>query len=179
MPGTIALGATEGRTEAEAKKKGPWGKKQESEMALAKELMKTCWGMYLATETGLAPEIMYFDIDNPPHMEKDGIQSSGPLDDGYGMWRKDYVIHAADHHNLQRPETVESLFYMWRITGEPMYRRWGWEMFKAFVKHTAVEDGAGFTSLDNANSIPPVQRDNMESFWLVGRIFLDHGSRQK
>jgi hypothetical protein len=168
MPGTIALAATGGRTEAQAKKEGPWGAKQESEMALARELMKTCWGMYLVTETGLAPEIAYFDIDDPPKMEKDGIQISKPLsDDENASWRKDYIIHSPDQHNLQRPETVESLFYMWRITGESMYRRWGWEMFKAFIKYTAVEDGAGFTSLDNANQIPPPQRDNMESFWLV------------
>ncbi len=168
MPGTIALAATEGRTEAEAKKRGPWGKKQESEMALARELMKTCWGMYLVTETHLAPEIAYFAIDDPPKMEADGIPISNPIsDDGHGSWRKDYIIHSQDQHNLQRPETVESLFYMWRITGETMYRRWGWEMFKSFIKHTAVEDGAGFTSLDNANAIPAVWRDNMESFWLV------------
>jgi hypothetical protein len=72
-----------------------------------------------------------------------------------------------DNHNLQRPETVESLFYMWRITGDEMYREWGWEMFKSFMKYSAVEEGGGFTSLSDANVIPPVTKDNMESFWLV------------
>ena len=72
-----------------------------------------------------------------------------------------------DNHNLQRPETVESLFYMWRITGDEMYRGWGWEMFKSFMKYSAVEEGGGFTSLSDANVIPPVTKDNMESFWLV------------
>ena len=98
-------------------------------------------------------------------------------------------IHPTDHHNLQRPETVESLMYMYRITGDEIYRHWGWEMFKNFVKHTAIveedrletepaspETSAAaaprsriraFTCLSDANSIPPVQRDDMESFWLA------------
>ncbi|KAJ3077486.1 Mannosyl-oligosaccharide 1,2-alpha-mannosidase IB, partial [Quaeritorhiza haematococci] len=29
---------------------------------------------------------------------------------------------------LLRPETVESIFYMWRFTHDPMYREWGWEI---------------------------------------------------
>ena len=40
-------------------------------------------------------------------------------------------------------------------------------MFKSFVNYTAVEDGGGFTSLSNANVIPPVIKDNMESFWMA------------
>ena len=48
-----------------------------------------------------------------------------------------------------------------------MYREWGWEMFQSFLNYTAVEDGGGFTSLSNANTIPPKTKDNMESFWLV------------
>lgn len=28
---------------------------------------------------------------------------------------------------ILRPETVESFFYMWRITGEQQYQEWGWK----------------------------------------------------
>ncbi|KAA6416321.1 MAG: glycoside hydrolase family 47 [Lasallia pustulata] len=147
MPGTIALGATGGLPEAEAKKSPTWGKQQEEEMALARELTKTCWGMYKVTATGLAPEIAHFKIDEPAHMESDGILASGPLDEAEDAeWRSDYVIKDLDSHNLQRPETVESLFYMWRITGEEMYREWGWEMFKAFVEYTEAGGGGLYQS---------------------------------
>lgn len=60
MPGTIALGATGGKTLKDARKSSSWGKKQDEEMSLARELMKTCWGMYKVTKTGLAPEIAHF-----------------------------------------------------------------------------------------------------------------------
>ena len=168
MPGTIALAATGGLTVTEVKKQGKWGKNDESQLQLATELTKTCWAMYKVMATGLAPEIAHFNIADPPHMEKDGILPSAELIEGErAKWRDDFIIKANDNHNLQRPETAESLFYMWRITGDPMYREWGWEMFKSFVKYTAADDGAGFTSLAHANEIPPILKDNMESFWLV------------
>jgi mannosyl-oligosaccharide alpha-1,2-mannosidase len=169
MPGTIAFGATGGLTLEEARKLPTWGTKQEEEMELAVELMKTCWGMYKATATGLAPEITYFNIYDPPQMMRHGARKGpetlDPADDA--DWRQDYVIKPADTHNLQRPETVESLFYMWRITGNENYRNWGWEMFESFVKHTLLDDKSGFSSIGNVNQIPAPSRDNMESFWLV------------
>ena len=34
---------------------------------------------------------------------------------------------------LLRPETVESYFYLWRLTKDPMYREWGWDVVKVWV----------------------------------------------
>ena len=168
MPGTIALGATEGLPEAEARKLPTWNSKKDEEMRLARELTQTCWGMYKVMATGLAPEIAHFHIDNPPMEESAPHQAPKSFDDPDGAdWKQDFLIKSNDNHNLQRPETVESLFYMWRITGDVMYREWGWEMFKSFMNYTAVPEGGGFTSLSNANTIPPQTKDNMESFWLV------------
>lgn len=176
LPGTIALAVTGGSTASKAKARlgTAWTKKHEEDLELAKELMKTCWGMYKVMETGLAPEIAYFEVDDPPRkwvpLDQNPPQSAS-LDGGHDrQWTKDYDIHSNDVHNLQRPETVESLFYMYRITGDPIYREWGWEMFESFVKHTQVlENGVpyAFTSLDNTRHIPARQRDNMESFWLA------------
>ncbi|KAI5466327.1 family 47 glycoside hydrolase [Mariannaea sp. PMI_226] len=168
MPGTIALGATGGLTEAEARKLSTWSKKNEDDMVLARELMQTCWGMYKYMATGLAAEITYFNIANPPPAADSPHQAPKGFDaDPAADWRADFAVKSNDVHNLQRPETVESLFYMWRITGDVQYREWGWEMFKSFINHTAVENKGGFTSLDNANIVPPRTRDNMESFWLA------------
>ncbi|EWZ50710.1 Mannosyl-oligosaccharide 1,2-alpha-mannosidase [Fusarium oxysporum] len=168
MPGTIALAATEGLTEAQARKLPTWSKKNEEDMQLAREVMETCWGMYKYMATGLSAEITYFEIDNPPTAY--GNPRNGPVNfdtSPDAEWRKDFTVKSGDVHNLQRPETVESLFYMWRITNDNRYREWGWEMFKSFMNHTAVRNGGGFTSLRNANVVPPKVRDNMESFWLA------------
>ncbi|KAI4186922.1 MAG: hypothetical protein L6R41_003152 [Letrouitia leprolyta] len=168
MPGTIALAATGGKTVAEAKKAGKWGKKEQADLDLAIELTKTCWGMYQTAATGLAPEITYFEIDDPPKMEADGpFQSAELVSDASAEWKDDYVIKGQDAHNLQRPETVETLFYMWRITGDERYREWGWEMFLSFMNYTKAGGDGGYTSLSTVLDVPPAQRDNMESFWLL------------
>ncbi|KAJ4370676.1 mannosyl-oligosaccharide alpha-1,2-mannosidase [Neocucurbitaria cava] len=171
LPGTIALAATGGAPLSEARKQPGWGKLQEEDMQLARELTKTCMGMYKVTATGLAPEIAHFELDDPPKMyrteilaSKSNLEVDVPAGEG---WKADFNIKVADAHNLQRPETVESLLYMWRITGDEVYREWGWEMFEAFVKHTIVENGGGFSSVGNVNTVPPPSRDNMESFWLA------------
>lgn len=168
MPGTIALAVTGGLTEAEARKLPTWNAQSERDMQLARELTQTCWGMYKYMKTGLAAEITFFNLPKPVLPEDSKHQAPADFDpDPDAEWRKDFTVKSSDQHNLQRPETVESLFYMWRITGDVKYREWGWEMFKSFMTYTAVEDGGGFTSLSNANTIPPVTRDNMESFWLA------------
>jgi mannosyl-oligosaccharide alpha-1,2-mannosidase len=168
MPGTIALAATGGLSEAEAKKLPTWNKQKEEDMRLARELIHTCWGMYKYMATGLAAEITYFKIASPPLPESAAHSAPAEFDPSPdASWRQDFNVKPFDSHNLQRPETVESLFYMWRITGDVKYREWGWEMFKSFMNYTAVEEGGGFTSLSNANVLPPARKDNMESFWLA------------
>jgi mannosyl-oligosaccharide alpha-1,2-mannosidase len=168
LPGTIALGATGGRTEAEARKLPSWTDKKESEMQIARELMKTCYGMYAVTATGLAPEITWFRATQTSLQPNSGPARPLPRSsDSVKDWLEDYEIRPLDAHNLQRPETVESLFLMWRITQDPIYREWGWTIFRAFQEHTRLLDGEGFTSLQDVRQVPPPRRDNMESFWLV------------
>lgn len=175
MPGTIALAVTGGKSVAEAKSRlgSEWTAQHDENLQLAEELMKTCWGMYKTTATGLAPEIAYFNIDSPPRSYDPSIKSADI--DWHSTtdtdWKGDYDIHSNDVHNLQRPETVESLFYMYRITRDLKYRAWGWEMFQAFENYSKVLDDDNvkyaYTSLGNINKLPPPQRDNMESFWLA------------
>lgn len=43
--------------------------------------------------------------------------------------------------NILRPETVESLFYLLRLTGNETYKEWGWDIVQAFEKNSRVESG--------------------------------------
>lgn len=158
LPGTIALAATGGVALKKAREID-WSAEREQQMDLARDLTKTCWGMHAVTDTGLSPEITWFSA--LPSGE------AARRSDRLSSWKKDYIVKPLDSHNLQRPETVESLFVMWRITGDPIYREWGWKIFQAFERHTFVGEGRGYTSVNDVNSVPPPSRDNMESFWLV------------
>jgi hypothetical protein len=64
------------------------------------------------------------------------------------------------------PETIESLFLAYRSTGDEKYREEGWKIFQAFEKHCKVRHG-GYASIENVETVPAVQVDKMETFWLV------------
>ena len=64
-----------------------------------------------------------------------------------------------------RPEAIESVFIMYRATGDVYWREKGWEMFKAIEKHTIATFGA--SAINDVTSEKPVAVDQMESFWLA------------
>ncbi|KAH6864713.1 mannosyl-oligosaccharide 1,2-alpha-mannosidase [Alternaria rosae] len=168
-PGTIALGATNGLTEAEARRLPSWNNDTSQQMKLARKLTKTCWGMYKVTDTGIAPEFVWFQASDDSLQSRKSMPRA-PLarsSNSEEVWKKDFNIKPLDAHNLQRPETVESLFMMWRITKDPIYPEWGWEIFQAFLDYSTVPLREDFISLNDVNAIPPPRRDNMESFWLA------------
>ena len=110
----------------------------------AEDIAELCHQFYV-TETGLAPEISYFNLNDPE--------------------KPDLDIHTNDRFSILRPETVESYFYLWRITKNEKYREWGWTFFENLQKFAKVENG--YTSIGNVQSAArPQPKDKMESFFL-------------
>jgi mannosyl-oligosaccharide alpha-1,2-mannosidase len=99
-------------------------------LELAKELMYTCWQFYERNPTGIAPEIAGFD--------------SGTVKQR-GM--KDFFNQAP--HYLLRPETVESLMYLYRATKDPKYRDWGWAIFEVRVSTVSYLAFSNFRILES------------------------------
>ncbi|KAF7182209.1 hypothetical protein CNMCM7691_001688 [Aspergillus felis] len=66
---------------------------------------------------------------------------------------------------LLRPEAIESVFYMFRITGDNYWREKGWEMFQAVSKHTRTE--IAHSAINDVTLEKSKKRDTMESFWLA------------
>lgn len=124
----LALGAHSGAVE---------GAEADRHMDLAKQLMRTCYEFYARQPTGLAPEIVQFRMDGSAATAAAGVSSDAP---------PAFTIDARATHSLLRPETVESLFVMWRVTGDPLYREWGWQIFESLRTFARV-DGAGYSGL--------------------------------
>ena len=81
--------------------------------------------------------------------------------------KEDLYVKPADTHNLLRPETVESLYYMYKFTKNKKYQEYGWKIFESFEKFTRVESG-GYTSIDDVKSPGNLRpKDKMESFFLA------------
>jgi len=105
------------------------------------EITKTCYEVYHRMPTGIFPEIVYFD--DP---ENDFRARSDP-------------------HYILRPETVESLFIMYRMTGDPIYQEWGWEIFNSIVAACKVEHG--FSGIRDVTRVPPSHDNVQQSFFLA------------
>ncbi|KAE8450071.1 hypothetical protein EG329_007211 [Mollisiaceae sp. DMI_Dod_QoI] len=66
---------------------------------------------------------------------------------------------------ILRPEAIESVWYMYRITGDPSWQEKGWKMFEAIINATSVK--YGHTAVYDVTEASPYHQDSMESFWLA------------
>ncbi|KAL2072364.1 hypothetical protein VTL71DRAFT_11707 [Oculimacula yallundae] len=66
---------------------------------------------------------------------------------------------------ILRPEAIESVWYMYRITGDPIWQEKGWKMFEAIINATTTEHG--HSAIYDVTADDPVKVDSMESFWLA------------
>jgi len=127
------------------------GPNKDKHMRVARGIAKTCYEMYRRQASGVAPEFINFVNGN------------------------DFVNGA--NHNLLRPEALEAMFVMWRMTGDPIYRQWGWEMFQGFERSSKTS--SGYSGLTDVTRSPAPQDDAMQSFFLAetlkyaGMLFTD------
>jgi Glycosyl hydrolase family 47 len=111
------------------------------DLQTAKALTYTCYQMYARMNTGIAAEYVRFELGR----------------DLEAAWDAP--------HYLLRPEAVESFFILNYLTGDPVYREWGWEVFLAIEKHCKTKFAYG--ALPNVQDASGTPRDSMESFFLA------------
>jgi mannosyl-oligosaccharide alpha-1,2-mannosidase len=68
-------------------------------------------------------------------------------------------------HYKIRPEAIESVFILYRITGDAFWYQAGWDMFQAIQKHTKLP--IAHSAIDDVTSSAPKKANEMESFWLA------------
>lgn len=107
----------------------------------AKALTYTCWQMYERQQTGISPEYVEF-----PGGQDLVVPSRAPF----------YIL---------RPEAAESLFVLHQLTGNPIYREWGWKMFQAIERYCKTTYGYG--AHPDVRDTGRVPDDRMESFFLA------------
>ncbi|EEH48890.2 uncharacterized protein PADG_04969 [Paracoccidioides brasiliensis Pb18] len=131
----------------------------ETHIEIGRKLTDGCIWTYQNTPTGLMPEIFRMEACKSPFNckfdFKQWISDHGSQHIGFTLVR--------DGHYRLRPEAIESVFYLYRITGDRKLQDTAWEMFQAIEKHT-------HTDLANASLRDVMQpelgnEDSMESFW--------------
>lgn len=72
---------------------------------------------------------------------------------------------AKDPRYILRPEAIESVFILWRITGKEEWRETAWNMFQAVAN--ATETAFANAAVMDVTVVGSQQEDYMESFWLA------------
>lgn len=147
---------------------------------LGAKLTEGCIYAYRSMPSGIMPEI--FDITpcesrlscpwNASAWEEEVLRRS------YGHSHADFEVTVEnqklppgftdlrDRRYLLRPEAIESVFIMYRITGHEEYLDHAWDMFLSIVRATQTAFGNG--QVFDVTADPPVEPENkMESFWLA------------
>lgn len=155
------------------------------ELLIARKLVDGCIWAYNATATGIMPEVFKLVPCNDPN-ECQWNQDK---------WYAAIVGRPDGHHNLTleertmaqnqietykfppgfydiqdrsyklRPEAIESVFIMYRLTGDPTLLEAAWKMFAIIENHTRTRYGhAGLKDVMNPDA---PKDDKMESFWLA------------
>ncbi|RDW77965.1 alpha-1,2-Mannosidase-4 [Coleophoma crateriformis] len=130
-----------------------------SELKMAGKLTESCVWAYKNTPTGIMPEIFYV---NPCPEKGPCVWREEPLKTPWGPNGMTKVFDAT--YSL-RPEAIESVFIMYRLTGDKLWQEKGWEMFQAVMKYTTTE----IANAKLLNVMDPKSKtvDSMESFWLA------------
>ncbi|EYC38168.1 hypothetical protein Y032_0738g1955 [Ancylostoma ceylanicum] len=112
-----------------------------STMKLAEELGRTCHESYIRTTTHIGPEMFYFNGE------------------------EDATSRNSENGYILRPEVIEGFFYLWRLTGKPMYREWVWDAIQAIDKYCRVE--GGFSGIYDVYDPKKGHDDVQQSFFLA------------
>jgi mannosyl-oligosaccharide alpha-1,2-mannosidase len=123
-------------------------------MDVGRKISEGCAWTYKNAPNGIMPEI--FSMTACPTLsacEYTSQPGSSPFSE------------VGDGRYVLRPEAIESIFYMYRITGDPKYQNIAWEMFQAISTHTRTEFGNA--AIGDVMKTPVDKYDSMESFWLA------------
>ena len=88
------------------------------------------------------------------------------------------VVKPGSEQSQLRPETVESLFVLWRVTQNATYREWGWQIFEAIERHAKVPTG-GYMNVASVLDVParPHPDDKMETWFLAETLKVGSAGR--
>ncbi|CAG8585368.1 23512_t:CDS:10 [Cetraspora pellucida] len=127
------------------------------DLEVAIKLAEACYWAYEMTYTGIGPEDLWFMSSNDTYNEEEKklLKQKGEYENLPAG-----VLRLSDSYIL-RPETIESLFILYRVTGDKKYQEKGWKIWQAIEKWCKTP--SAYSGLYNINSKDAAQNDNMES----------------
>ncbi|KAK3068392.1 hypothetical protein LTS18_000683, partial [Coniosporium uncinatum] len=116
-------------------------------------LTEACRATYASTATQIGPEGFSWNtslLATPEYVNQTAFYD----ENGFFLTSPEYIL---------RPEVIESYYYAYRVTKDPMYREWAWEAFQAIDRTTRAN--SGFSSISDVNAPGGGNKtDEQESF---------------
>jgi mannosyl-oligosaccharide alpha-1,2-mannosidase len=154
------------------------------DLEIAKQLANGCVWAYESQVTGIAPEIFTLIQCEPDDCEwseekwYEGVRKTGVLGTTQGQPIEEKIkqtiqdshlapgfTHLPDKRYILRPEAIESVFIMYRLTGDVTWQDKAWKMFERIEHVTKTEIAS--SAISDVTSAKPMKLDQMESFWLA------------
>lgn len=111
---------------------------------LAEELISTCQQVAASTQTHLLPQSWFFS-------EADAITPQFPLS------------------SLLTPDLAESLFTLYRLTGDQKYRDWAWNLVQSIEAHCRTPDGF-YSAVEDVTSSSSTQTGKIPPTFFSGTL---------
>lgn len=130
------------------------------------KLAHGCAWAYGAFPTGLMPEISGFVAC--PGLEPCEWDETRWAAEGDQQLAKGFR-HARDPRYILRPEAIESIFYLYRVTGHEELRSIAWEMFQSVVK--ATETGLAYSAIKDVRVMGETEKEDSMEVCCIHRGF--------
>ncbi|KAK4101601.1 glycoside hydrolase family 47 protein [Parathielavia hyrcaniae] len=148
---------------------------REDHVRIGEQLARGCAWAYDSFPTGIMPEVSAIIPCEEVESEEEEEDNLAPCAWNETRWREhgERVVHlpkpfsaVLDPRYMLRPEAIESVFVLYRVTGQADLLDTAWRMFESITRgtrtrfaHSAITDvlTTGYTT----------KTDEMESFWLA------------
>lgn len=137
----------------------------EEDLEIGARLARGCAWAYDVMPTGVMPEEFTLIPCREPNMARCDWEEARWDKEGKPRFPKGFSsVHAPGY--MLRPEAIESVFYLYRITGDPAWQDMAWDMFESIRRVT--ETKYAYSAIEDVTrSNKPKKLDSMESFWLA------------
>jgi mannosyl-oligosaccharide alpha-1,2-mannosidase len=133
-------------------------------VTIGEKITRGCAWAYSAMPTGIMPEI--FGLFPCPSLDACTWDNVEWESDGATELPTKGFKDARDPRYLLRPEAAESVFLMYRMTGNEEYQDMAWQMFQSI--RAATETDRAFSAIQSVTvpaGTPTTKLNSMESFW--------------
>ncbi|VDM27614.1 unnamed protein product [Toxocara canis] len=114
-------------------------------LRLAEQIANTCHESYVRSAIGIGPESFRFTED-----------------------AEAVAVSDREKYYTQRPEVIETWFYLWRATHDEKYREWCWCEAQAIEKHCQTKSGySGIRNVYTTN----VELDDVQQSFILAETF--------